>query len=87
MTKRLVIAEKPSVGVSIAAVLGVKDRKDGYIEGRDYIVSWGSVISASLPMPTPTMKNTPSGDMTTFLSFLPTGSTKSPVISTASLKR
>ena len=41
MTKRLVIAEKPSVGMSIAAVLGVKDHKDGYIEGRDYIVSWG----------------------------------------------
>ena len=41
MTKRLVIAEKPSVGMSIAAVLCVKDRKDGYIEGRDYIVSWG----------------------------------------------
>ena len=41
MTKKLVIAEKPSVGMSIAAVLGVKDRKDGYIEGRDYIVSWG----------------------------------------------
>ena len=41
MTKRLVIAEKPSVGMSIAAVLGVKDRKDGYMEGRDYIVSWG----------------------------------------------
>ena len=41
MTKRLVIAEKPSVGMSIASVLGVKDRKDGYIEGRDYIVSWG----------------------------------------------
>ena len=39
--KRLVIAEKPSVGMSIAAVLGVKDRKDGYIEGREYIVSWG----------------------------------------------
>ena len=39
--KRLVIAEKPSVGVSIASVLGAKDRKDGYIEGRDYIVSWG----------------------------------------------
>ena len=41
MTKRLVIAEKPSVGVTIAAVLGAKDRKDGYIEDRDYIVSWG----------------------------------------------
>jgi len=27
--------------MSIAAVLGVKDRKDGYMEGRDYIVSWG----------------------------------------------
>ena len=33
MTKRLVIAEKPSVGMSIASVLGVRDRKDGYIEG------------------------------------------------------
>ena len=41
MTKRLVIAEKPSVGMSIASVLGARDRKDGYIEGRDYIVSWG----------------------------------------------
>ena len=41
MTKRLVIADKPSVGMSIAAVLGVKDRKDGFVEGRDYIVSWG----------------------------------------------
>jgi len=39
--KRLVIAEKPSVGISIASVLGARDRKDGYIEGRDYIVSWG----------------------------------------------
>ena len=39
--KRLVIAEKPSVGMSIASVLGARDRKDGYIEGRDYIVSWG----------------------------------------------
>lgn len=39
--KRLVIAEKPSVGMSIASVLGARERKDGYIEGRDYIVSWG----------------------------------------------
>ena len=41
MTKRLVIAEKPSVGMSLAAVLGVTERKDGYMEGRNYIVSWG----------------------------------------------
>ncbi len=38
--KRLVIAEKPSVAMSIAAVLGVKSRKDGYMEGADTIVSW-----------------------------------------------
>ena len=37
---RLVICEKPSVGMSIAAVLGLKSRHDGYIEGGEYIVSW-----------------------------------------------
>ena len=37
---RLVICEKPSVGVSISSVLGVKSRYDGYIEGGGYIVSW-----------------------------------------------
>ena len=36
----LVIAEKPSVGMSIAAALGAADRKDGYTEGGGYIVSW-----------------------------------------------
>jgi len=36
----LVIAEKPSVGMSLSAVLGAKDRKDGYTEGNGYIVSW-----------------------------------------------
>ena len=37
---KLVIAEKPSVANGIAGVLGVKQRKDGYIEGNGYIVSW-----------------------------------------------
>ena len=37
---QLVIAEKPSVGVSLADVLGAKQRRDGYIEGNGYIVSW-----------------------------------------------
>ena len=37
---RLVIAEKPSVAMSIAAVLGVKDREEGCISGKEYIVSW-----------------------------------------------
>jgi len=37
---RLVIAEKPSVAQSIAAVLGAKQRRDGYLEGGGHIVSW-----------------------------------------------
>ena len=37
---KLVICEKPSVGVSISSVLGLKSRHDGYIEGGGYIVSW-----------------------------------------------
>ena len=37
---RLVIAEKPSVAQSIAAVLGAKSRHDGYLEGGGYIVSF-----------------------------------------------
>ena len=37
---RLVICEKPSVGQSIARVLGASGRKEGYMEGNGYIVSW-----------------------------------------------
>lgn len=37
---RLVIAEKPSVAQSIGAVLGANSRKDGYMEGNGYIVTW-----------------------------------------------
>ncbi|MBU5669277.1 DNA topoisomerase 3 [Peptoniphilus sp. MSJ-1] len=37
---KLVIAEKPSVAVSIAKVIGAKSRKSGYYEGNGYIVSW-----------------------------------------------
>ena len=36
----LVIAEKPSVAQSIAKVLGAASRRDGYLEGNNYIVSW-----------------------------------------------
>lgn len=36
----LVIAEKPSVGAAIGKVLGATSRKDGYLEGNNYIVSW-----------------------------------------------
>lgn len=37
---KLVISEKPSVGKSIAAVLGANERKDGYFIGSGDIVSW-----------------------------------------------
>ena len=36
----LVIAEKPSVAQSIAKVLRADERKDGYLEGSGYLVSW-----------------------------------------------
>ena len=38
--KRLVLAEKPSVGRDIARVLGCKNETHSYIEGNDYIVTW-----------------------------------------------
>lgn len=37
---QLVIAEKPSVAMSIASVIGADQRKDGYMEGGGFIVSW-----------------------------------------------
>ena len=37
---KVIIAEKPSVAASIAAALGVKEKKDGYIEGGGYLISW-----------------------------------------------
>ena len=37
---QLIIAEKPSVAQSIAAVLGAKRRENGYLEGGGYLVSW-----------------------------------------------
>jgi len=37
---RLVIAEKPSVAMSIAKVLGATARKEGHMEGGGWLVSW-----------------------------------------------
>ena len=36
---KLVIAEKPSVGAAIAAVLGATEKRSGYFEGGGYLVS------------------------------------------------
>ena len=40
MSEILIIAEKPSVAATIAAALGAKEKKDGYIAGSGYLVSW-----------------------------------------------
>ena len=37
---RLVICEKPSVAMAVSNVIGAKTRRDGYMEGSGYIVSW-----------------------------------------------
>ena len=47
----LVIAEKPSVAISIAKVIGATKKKDGYYEGNGYRVSWcvGHLIQMANP--------------------------------------
>lgn len=44
---KLVIAEKPSVARSIAAVIGATQKQNGYMEGNGYLVSWciGHLVS------------------------------------------
>ena len=48
---KLVIAEKPSVAISIAKVIGANKKKDGYYEGNGYMVSWcvGHLIQMANP--------------------------------------
>lgn len=49
---KLVIAEKPSVGNTIAKVIGAnRTRGDGYTEGNGYIVSWcfGHLVTLAAP--------------------------------------
>ena len=48
---KLVIAEKPSVAISIAKVIGATKKKDGYYEGNGYRISWciGHLIQMANP--------------------------------------
>ena len=48
---KLVIAEKPSVAISIAKVIEATKKKDGYYEGNGYKVSWcvGHLIQMASP--------------------------------------
>ena len=47
MSVQLVIAEKPSVAHSIAAVIGASEKQTGYWQGGGYLVSWciGHLVS------------------------------------------
>ena len=51
MGNKLVIAEKPSVAISIAKVINATNKKDGYYEGNGYRVSWciGHLIQMANP--------------------------------------
>ena len=65
---KLVIAEKPSVAQSLAAVIGATVRKDGYLEGNGWRVSWCVGHLAGLRMQTAMIPSMPSGDMMICLS-------------------
>ncbi len=51
MSKKLVLAEKPSVGNEIAKILGCKNKQKGYIEGENHIVTWafGHLVTLADP--------------------------------------
>lgn len=46
-----IIAEKPSVGQDIARVIGAREKKDGYMAGNGYLVTWalGHLVSLAMP--------------------------------------
>ena len=48
---QLVVTEKPSVAQAVAYVIGAGERKDGYMEGNNYIVSWciGHLVELAQP--------------------------------------
>ena len=48
---KLVLAEKPSVAMSLSKVIGANQRGDGYMEGNGYFVSWcvGHLVELASP--------------------------------------
>lgn len=51
MSKKVVLAEKPSVGRDIARVLGCTKKGNGFLEGSQYIVTWalGHLVTLATP--------------------------------------
>lgn len=48
---KLIIAEKPSVAMNIAKVVGANKRENGYSQGDEYLVSWcvGHLVALAIP--------------------------------------
>lgn len=48
---KIIIAEKTSVAKSIAAIVGANNKKEGYIEGNGYAVTWafGHLVGLAMP--------------------------------------
>ncbi len=48
---KVIIAEKPSVAREIAAIVGAKEKQEGYIQGNGYAVTWalGHLVSLAMP--------------------------------------
>lgn len=46
-----ILAEKPSVAREIAAIVGAYKKKDGYLEGNNYLVTWafGHLVQLAMP--------------------------------------
>ena len=51
MNKKLVLAEKPSVGRDLARVLNCNKKGNGYFEGQEYIITWalGHLVTLADP--------------------------------------
>ena len=48
---KVLIAEKPSVAQSIAAIVGANNRREGYLEGNGFAVTWafGHLVGLAMP--------------------------------------
>lgn len=48
---KLIIAEKPSVAFAIAKALNIRGSRDGYIENKDFVISWcvGHLVALAEP--------------------------------------
>lgn len=83
---KLVLAEKPSVAMSLSKVIGADQRGDGYMEGNGYLVSWCVGHLVELSQPEAYDENMPSGGMMIFRFCRNIGSIRCPPARKSSLE-